>query len=279
MISIYELLQIKEIDPKQCKFIRHGNKEVNAYETFKTDIRKFELYTAWQRPNKFGKAKYLVIFSPYKSTTARLLGIWEVKSVIKNEHLRAKDLQLLKKYNLPLHWYDKSDFYQINRLSLLDDLSERLIIEWGMSTVTWVQNKNKEIVELKPKNSLDEFTSYDSVELNFSELEMIAKNKESNPTWINALSSVNGIYLIRDKSSNKLYVGSAYGKNGIFGRWTSYARTGHGGNKLLKPLKAQNFVFTILEIFPFTLSSKEVIARERLWIKRLATKENGLNDK
>ena len=91
------------------------------------------------------------------------------------------------------------------------------------------------------------------------------------------LSNVNGIYLIRDKSSGKLYVGSAYGGNGIFGRWKNYASTGHGGNKEFYNLEARNFEFSILEILPSTLSAEEAIQRESRWKIKLGTRENGLN--
>jgi hypothetical protein len=56
-----------------------------------------------------------------------------------------------------------------------------------------------------------------------------------------------------------LYVGSAYGEDGIWGRWTKYVSTnGHGNNKTLKELVkadkdyADNFKFSISVFFSFT---------------------------
>ena len=94
---------------------------------------------------------------------------------------------------------------------------------------------------------------------------------------MNALSSVNGIYLIRDKSSGKLYVGSAYGEDGLYGRWLNYAHNGHGGNKELKGLDPNQFEFSILEIIPPTSSAEEVIHRENRWKEKLGTRAFGLN--
>ena len=37
--------------------------------------------------------------------------------------------------------------------------------------------------------------------------------------WYTALSSVNAIYLISDLEDGQLYVGSAYNKDGLLGRW------------------------------------------------------------
>ena len=64
------------------------------------------------------------------------------------------------------------------------------------------------------------------------------------------------------------YVGSAYGDEGILGRWKSYAKNGHGGNKLLKslvnraPNYKQNLRFTVLRTLSKILTKKEVIEYE-----------------
>src|SRR6185437_3065016 len=45
--------------------------------------------------------------------------------------------------------------------------------------------------------------------------------------------------LIVDRGNGKMYVGSAYGDAGIWSRWTSYIKTGHGGNDQLTRLIQQ----------------------------------------
>ena len=82
---------------------------------------------------------------------------------------------------------------------------------------------------------------------------------------------------VQDSGSGKLYVGSAYGENGIFGRWQSYANTGHRLNEELKGLNPDNFAFSILEILPPTLSADEVIGRENRWKVKIGSRELGLN--
>lgn len=75
------------------------------------------------------------------------------------------------------------------------------------------------------------------------------------------LSSVAGIYTILDRETGKLYVGKAnayggIGKGGIWGRWESYAKTGHGGNKQLiellenNPERKQDFLFRYYVLYP-----------------------------
>jgi hypothetical protein len=93
-----------------------------------------------------------------------------------------------------------------------------------------VQKKDKPVVLIKGVNSIGDFISYDDVQLSYADLQRLIKDTDSNIAWVNALSSVNGVYLIRHIMDGKLYVGSAYGKDGILGRWRAYARSGHGGN-------------------------------------------------
>ena len=62
------------------------------------------------------------------------------------------------------------------------------------------------------------FLGYDKVRLSYDELSGII----DTPEWSEKLKAKKGIYLITDTQTGKLYVGSAYGKNGIYGRWKTY---------------------------------------------------------
>ena len=108
--------------------------------------------------------------------------------------------------------------------------------------------------------------------------------RESNPSWKTALMNVAGIYLVTDTSTGKMYVGSAYGGDGIWQRWTAYAINGHGGNKELRTLlhekqvdHAVHFQFSLLEICDLHSSDDYVISREVHWKNVLKTREFGLN--
>ena len=54
-----------------------------------------------------------------------------------------------------------------------------------------------------------------------------------NKQWKMMLSNVYGVYLILDTITGQQYIGSAYGKDGLWGRWSNYIHTKHGGNKIL----------------------------------------------
>ena len=96
-------------------------------------------------------------------------------------------------------------------------------------------------------------------------------------SWKHSLSQWRGVYLITDKSDGKSYVGSAYGKDNILGRWIGYVRTGHGGNAQLKNREPANFVFSILQRVSPDMEPQDVIELEDSWKERLQTRTLGLN--
>ena len=178
----------------------------------------------------------------------------------------------------------KHTYYELSKLEGFEDLSERVIIDWGKGALAWAQNySEKEIIQILPKGYLKEFTDYLDFTLTYFELRKLYDFQDSNIRWIDKLSSVNGIYLILDKKTGNQYIGSAYGKEGIWGRWKTYAVNGHGGNKLLVDLLANNvnyytnFQWTILETLPSNLSKEEVIGYETKYKNKLGSRLFGLN--
>jgi len=277
MITLHRIFEIYGLAPNEIRLVRHGNKEIQILETFRNNLPKLEIYQSYQRPRKFGDVKYIAVFAPYHKTTALFLGLWEIIGCKEHHEFTEENLEELKIYNLPESWFRDHVRYELKLSDTLYDLSERLVIEWGGATVSWVQKKDKEIVEIKGKNSIKEFESFDDLEIDFYELKKIINHPDENITWVKSLSSVNGIYLIQDVTTGKLYVGSAYGEDGIYGRWSSYAKNGHGGNQELQGLNPDNFKFSILEIVPSTSTADYVIERESKWKNKLGTREFGLN--
>ncbi len=130
--------------------------------------------------------------------------------------------------------------------------------------------------------SIGEFPGFNGVML--SHVMLRALVYESNPTWKAALSNVAGVYLISDKTTGKQYVGSAYGGDGIWQRWSAYIKTGHGGNKELRDLLKNNgsdhvefFQFSLLEVCDINAEDKYIVERETHWKKVLLSREFGLN--
>ena len=175
--------------------------------------------------------------------------------------------------------------YQMEEvLELFDDLKDRVIVKWenAIAWHQWILNK-MEVIEIHPGLHYKQFTDYSDFILNYDELNEIIIKQYSD--WKKMLSATKGIYLINDTNTGKLYVGSAYGEDGFWGRWSKYISTnGHGDNKTLKelikadPTYGKHFQFSILMLLPRTITADEAIKKERLFKNKLGTNSFGLNN-
>lgn len=130
----------------------------------------------------------------------------------------------------------------------------------------------------------DEFPGYDNVRLSYNDLSAIIKLGKKD--WITALSNQKAVYLITDKSTGKLYVGSATSDKGmLLNRWTTYAENGHGGNVELKELVntkgfdyiKNNFQYSILENYNAKVDDSIILKREDWWKETLQSRKFGYN--
>ncbi len=140
------------------------------------------------------------------------------------------------------------------------------------------------VSELLPQRmSIGDFPGYSNVCLPYSRLRLVVNQQVDS--WRSALSSVSGIYLISDLRTGLQYVGSASGDEGVWGRWCSYANSGHGGNKELRRLLAEtdneyaeNFQFSLLEICDPIMTKDQILARESHWKDCLLSRQFGYNE-
>ena len=180
---------------------------------------------------------------------------------------------------------DDHYFYKLEDSNLLETYKNRLVIEWGKSTVSWVQSSvEKEVTEIYPKGFVSLFPCWDKVHLSHKELSEIINNPNGNKDWYEYLSRHSGVYVIFDSTTGNQYVGSASGGNGIWSRWEGYAKTGHNGNKALKVLAvknpdfANNFTYSLHHVFPRTVSKNDVLYYESLLKNKLGSRAFGLNE-
>ena len=185
---------------------------------------------------------------------------------------------------------DNEKVFEWERVPLkLDEYAGRMIFyrETGFSFYNSAATGKDFIVDeiwgKGANRSVAPFVTYDEVELSFDDLQETINGHY--PDYYKALSCVKGIYMIIDGNTGKLYVGSAYGSDGIWGRWNSYATTFHGGNEELVRLYEEHgegyfhkFKYLILQVLPMKMADREVIDRENAFKKRFLTREFGLNN-
>ena len=104
-----------------------------------------------------------------------------------------------------------------------------------------------------PDIASEKFNGYQNVSIVYKNLK-IALN---DPTWIGALKNVKAIYAIIDISNGKLYIGSACGNGGLFGRWSDYINNLTGGNQEfedIKKINGEDYIKKILNILSLKFS-------------------------
>ena len=279
-MKLQELLSIKGINLDRTKLVRHNlSNDVIAANHAKGYL---ELYQSIQNPSRFKNCDTVISFLGTEGTNGIFLGCFNVGNTV--PYVRA---------NLPVDFIpdngmnENSVIFELTQTDILAEFANRLVIDWGKGTINWCQNgtTEKEIIEIRPLVSEIAFTSYDRVLLSYETLHKIVYNKAAYKEWEDKLSAVAGVYLITDTKTGKHYVGSASGmEGGIWGRWSQYAHTKHGGNKRLvelitaDPDYCYNFQYSILEVFPIKRDKHEVLEYEQLYKRKLQSIRFGLND-
>lgn len=279
-MKLQELLAVKGINLKRTKLIRHNmsNEEIATYYS----KGQIETYQTIQRPFRFKNCDTVISFLGTEGTNGIFLGCYKI-----NGFTQYDTAKLPTDFSIDLGTDTECVIFNLEKTDILAEFQNRLVIDWGKGTINWCQNgtTEKEILEIRPVVSEIEFISYDRVLLSYKTLRKIVYNKAAYKEWEDKLSAVAGVYLITDTKTGKHYVGSASGmEGGIWGRWSEYARTKHGGNKRLvelitaDPDYCYNFQYSILEVFPIKRDKHEVLAYEQLYKKKLQSIQFGLND-
>ena len=282
--TIQELLkgrneEFDKADVERIRLIRHkdsrkekiiGGKiyENSLYDIYLYDNDAFMTYQSEQLVKKFKNVDYIVSFIGEESTSSRFVGVYKNNGI----------LQMLPDYK-----GESLARFDIQEISGFELLKERVIIDWN-NPVQWLQHYNEmPVIRIDRglmENNLPVFVRYEDVVLNYTQLKTIINS--NNPEWKSRLESCNCIYLILDKSNGKQYVGSTYNTKGIWGRWSEYAKTGHGDDVELKkcidsdPKYAEkNFQWCILETLPIKILPEQAIERESLYKRKLGTRMYG----
>jgi len=201
---------------------------------------------------------------------------------------------------------DRQMFELRDRPDILGGYERRLVIEWK-SPVSWLQKDlEKEVLEIRPKGFVREFTSLLDFTLTFRELQAIVGtgNESGDPVWRQRLAGSCGVYIIQSHEGPQ-YVGAAFGRKdggGFLGRWSTYTQTrqvsagtddkkGLRRNTGLKKFLDQGdpteqrqrldgLTFSIAHVMDRTAPKKEVLAMETRFKMKLGTRAValGLND-
>lgn len=251
-----KILLVRHKDNREIKTIRGVQYTKSLYDMYRDEPELFLEYQAEQADDKFKGAQYIVSFLGEEGTKSRFLGVYRIEETITND---------------PFSPF----YYKMSEVDGFDNLKEKVIVDWGKGTLSWCQSihNEKEIIEIVPGFE-NAFPGYSNVILKFSQLKNIIN--QGYPEWKRMLSAVNCIYAILDNKTGKIYIGSTYNRQGIWGRWEVYVQTnGHGNNASLEkliesdPKYADNFTYSILHILPINISADQAIKEESLFKEKL----------
>lgn len=181
--------------------------------------------------------------------------------------------------------------YDLKKIDRFSNFAERLVVNYKKhqgDKQAKLNIKNIEtltVSEILPKEYAKRdipFPGYKDFKIEFWKLAEIVNNGVDN--WREHLSKVQCIYAISDVKDKKIYIGSTYGFEGIWQRWSNYVATnGHGGDVKLKEIiddnpnyAYDNFIFSILEYF-YDENKDIILNRENAWKEILQTRSLGYN--
>lgn len=274
MLTFGTLLDLAGIARGDVRLLRHQDNRYpgrpTPYSLWRDDRSRFEAYQETQAIGDAAKlkAQYWASFVGVPEKETLFVGLYRADLAGALSADRPHPIHGRTEAAGSCHFY---------RLSACDELSEfagRLWIEWGAGYRSWIQRADsvpKPILELRRTFSEDPFPGFQALILNLSDIETIPA------TWISALSSTRGIYLLSCPRTREQYVGVASGSDGFLGRWRSYFASGHGGNVGLKSRDPSDYRISILETVGSSVTNADLLTLEALWKNKLLSRELGLN--
>ena len=278
LLCFSDVLMKAGLDPSNVKLIRHALSNALFRACYEKDM-VFE-YTRLQGADFSKNYDYWAVFISDKERYAKLFAVYKVGDSVPD----TPDVMPVG-FPRPEEFQGKNAFFDLQYIDVLKEYEGRLIIDWGKSVRRWHQKgtTEKSIVAIQTDRKKI-FSGFETLILNYDELKEIIENPTIYDSWHTALSAVNAIYLITDTETGQHYVGSAYGKDGLLGRWSCYISTQHGNNKQMKalicnhPNRYHHFQFSILQILPKTVTANDVIQTESLYKKKLLSIPFGMNE-
>jgi len=279
-ITLFEMLAHidEEISPDRCKVHLASS---NSYED-PLELYLNGTFDEWQRGQKQKNFRLDLIVSLIQLPEPGrwlFVGVHDVKGLEQD----VNGDEWFKGENGQVEYH-----YLTSKRDSTERLSGRLVVAFKRTAQQYILLGEKcadsmLVAEIYPERiQIAEFSGYMNTTITKQKLDTIVRMQI--PSWKSALSSVSGVYVIADRHTGKLYVGSATGERGIWGRWSGYSSTGHGGNKDLRKLLkekgieyAANSQYGILETGDSRASESDILERESYWKELLLSREHGNN--
>jgi hypothetical protein len=272
LITFNDVLRSAGVNPDNVLLARHQDTRARGrsiYSIWKSHEgpKLVEEYQAVQSRDRFpvgGFVASFVVTPPPRSETL-FIGLYEVLAVGRCEpgaREALTDIDVTDCYR-----------YQMARDGRLDEYKERLVVDWGPGTRSWAQRASRQPKPVRALRDEQEppFPGFSQFCVDVHDLPGIY------PSWQQRLREVKGIYVLVDKKTGQQYVGSAKGEDSLWGRFSDYARTGHGGNTELRHRPGAQYQIAVLQVVDMSLPDHSIEEIESWWKHKLMSREHGLN--
>lgn len=291
-MELNELLRAKQFDPSRVLVLRHRPWETSLNRVLPwLAADRPELFNAYQQTQGaklekvmqgLSSSGFIASFLGLEAGNALFVGLYSIGSsrpLTFNEYWKVPHHLELKGLGMSGFTGERRTILQfaIKHANFYPEWKGKLVVGWPPPERSWWRRAHRNQF---PVRAIHEESALARLMPDWSDLNLRHNELAALPTsWKAALSQWRGIYFILDESDGKGYVGSAYGKDNLLGRWTNYTALGHGGNRLLKKRDPSAFRFSILQLVSPGLDGVDVIRLENTWKTRLHTRApHGLND-
>jgi GIY-YIG catalytic domain len=276
-LTFNNVLSAAGLNISSVRLLRHQERSKDGrtpYDLWREDPSAFEIYQSRQAPKSRARFQHnggRAVWASFVATddgSTLFVGLYDATFV------GPTTADYIHEFTEKLEVSGSTDQFDVQRRPEIWEFSERLFVHWGAGFRSWVQRaqqQDKAIVELKRFRHEPPFPGLLSFSLELSRVPGMPMS------WKAILNEACGVYMLTCPNNGPQYVGSATGIGGFLGRWSEYARTGHGGNVGLKDIDTSKFICTILEVAGVDLSDKQAVERENVWKAKLFTRTRGLN--
>lgn len=287
MLDFNALLQLAEVDPGETVIVRHVPVEKSLRRVLPwLVVERPDLWLAYQRiqwrtlEQAMTKAKFIASFIGQEPITATFAGMYRIGEweVLDLEGYRSfPGNSELEKLGMSSRTPDMPDClaFELDPLPHYSDWIGKLTVTWPKPYQQWWRWGGRGEFPVATIEAESRFVrgmpDWKDLVLGWHELQCLPGS------WKAALAQWRGVYLIYDTRRRAGYVGSASGAENLLGRWSDYARSGHGGNRELRKSEPADLVFSILQLTSPDLEVADVVALENSWKARLHTCGFGLN--
>lgn len=289
-MELNDLLKQQGYDSRRVIVMRHRPKEPELNKVFPWIAEEHPTaFNAYQQCHgkKVEKAlltaDYIASFVGIDPGTADFVGLYRIaghKPLTHDEYWQSASRAILRKHGLSADGHEDQELmleFDLQLTGFYASWKGKLRISWPPPERSWWRRAQNNVM---PVLSIVDESRFDLAIPHWWELVRSWDELALMPESVRArISQWRAIYYIHDKSDGLGYVGSAYGTENLLGRWLNYAKTGHGGNRLLRSRNPENFVFSILQLVPHDTTGEDLVRLESSWKQRLHSRHpTGLND-